>query len=175
MTWNIAEYKHCSYALRKAIQQAKCQYRVQSGVAIQRLRHEMHVAVSRAITDCKKKTSHVTDTDVLFSVADVSKTFKLVNLRKAAGPDSIPSQVLRADQLAGVITDIFNRSLSQSVVPTCLKMAAIVPLTKKAKITELNGYRPIALTSVIIKCLERLIKDHNTSNLPATLDPLQFA
>ena len=77
-----------------------------------------------------------------FSVADASKTFKHVNPRKAAGPDSIPSLVLRAcaDQLAGVLTDIFNRSLSQSAVPTCFKMAAIVPVPKKAIVTELNYY-----------------------------------
>ena len=39
-----------------------------------------------------------------FTVANVSKTFKCVNPRRAAGPDGIPSRVLRAraDQLAGV-------------------------------------------------------------------------
>ena len=47
--------------------------------------------------------------------------------------------------------------------------------TKKAKITELNDYGPIPLTSVIMKCFERLVKDHITSSLPSTLDPLQFA
>ena len=41
-------------------------------------------------------------------------------------------------------------------------------------VTELNGYRPVALTSVIMKCFDRLVKDHITSTLPATLDPLQF-
>jgi hypothetical protein len=76
---------------------------------------------------------------------------------------------------ASVFTDIFNRSLSQSVVPTCFKMATIVPVPKKAKMTELNDYHPVALTSVIMKGFERLVKDHITSTLPATLDPLQFA
>jgi hypothetical protein len=49
-----------------------------------------------------------------FSVANVSNTFKRVNPRKAAGPDSIPSHVFRAcaDQLDGVFMDIFNPSLS---------------------------------------------------------------
>jgi hypothetical protein len=59
----------------------------------------------------------------------VNKTFKRVNPRKATGPDGIPSRVLRAcaDQLAGVFTDILNQysSLSQSVVPTCFKMATL--------------------------------------------------
>ena len=43
------------------------------------------------------------------------------------------------------------------------------------KVTELNDYRPIALTSVIMKCFERLVKNHITSTLPDTLDSLQFA
>jgi hypothetical protein len=79
------------------------------------------------------------------------------------------------DQLAGVFTDIFNLSLSQSAVPTCFKMASIVPVPKNVKVAELNYYRPVALTSVIMKCFERLVKDHITSTLPVTLDPLQFA
>ena len=65
----------------------------------------------------------------------------------------------------------------QSAVPTCFKRATIVPVPKKAKVTELNDYRPVALTFAILKCFERLVKDHitSTSTLPDTLDPLQFA
>ena len=90
------------------------------------------------------------------SVAEVSKTFKCDNplACKAPGPDGIPCHILRAcaDQLAGVFMDIFNLSLSQSVVPTCFKISTIVPVPKKVKVTELNAYRPLALTSVIKKC-----------------------
>ena len=117
------------------------------------------------------------DCGLSFSVANVSKTFKRVNPHKTAGPDGIPSSVLRACayQLAGVFTDIVNQSLSQSAVPTCFMMATIVPVPKKAKVTELNDYLPVALTSVIMKCFEKLVKDQITSTLPVTLDPLQFA
>ena len=89
-----------------------------------------------------------------FTVANMSKTFKRVNHRKVAGPDVIPSRILIAcaDQLAGVFMDIINHSVSQSAVPTCFKMATIVPVPKKAKVTELNDNRTIALTSVIMKC-----------------------
>ena len=82
-------------------------------------------------------------------MADVSETFKRVNPRKAVGPDGIPSRVLRAcaDQLAGVFMDIFNLSLSQSAVPTFFKMATSVPVPNNAKVTELNYYCPIALSS----------------------------
>jgi hypothetical protein len=84
------------------------------------------------------------DCGLSFSVADVSKTFKRVNPRKAAG---IPTRVLGAcaDKLAGVFTDIFNLYLSQS----CFKMSTIVPLPKNEKVTEINHYRPEALISVM--------------------------
>jgi hypothetical protein len=136
----------------------------------------------QSITDYKKKTSHVSDQDVLlpgrlnnffarfedntvprpatktcglsFTAADVSKTFKRVNPRKAAGPDGIPRRALRAcaDQLVGVFTDIFNQSLSQYAVPTCFKEATIVPVPKKAKVTELNLFSlPSTFSNILLK------------------------
>ena len=89
-------------------------------------------------------------------------------------PNGITSHALRAcaDQLAGVFIAIFKLSLFKSVIPSCFKMATIVPVLKQAKVTELNDYCSIALTSVIMKCFERLVKDHVTSNIPDRLDPL---
>ncbi|KAI4894726.1 hypothetical protein NFI96_008425 [Prochilodus magdalenae] len=112
-----------------------------------------------------------------FSVAHVCKAFKRVNIRKAPGPDGIPGRILKllAHQLAGVFTDIFNLSLSLSVVPACFELATIVPVPKTAKITTLNEWRPIALTSIISKCFEKLVRDLICCSLPATLDPMQFA
>ena len=89
----------------------------------------------------------------------------------------MPGRVLEAcvDQLASAFTDIFNLSLTESVIPTCFKQTTIVPVPKKAKVTCLNDYRPIALTSVALKCFERLVMSHTNSILPDTLDRLQFA
>ena len=73
---------------------------------------------------------------ITLSVADVSKTFKQVNIHKAAGPDGVRGRVLGAcvDPLACVFTDIFNLSLTQSVIPTCFKQITIVPVPKNAKV-----------------------------------------
>ncbi len=111
------------------------------------------------------------------SVADVTRSFKRVNIRKAVGPDGIPGRVLKACafQLAGVFTDIFNLSLSLSVVPACFKKSTIVPIPKKNKITCLNDWRPVALTPIFSNCFEKLVREHICSVLPASLDPLQFA
>ncbi len=111
------------------------------------------------------------------SVADVTRSFKRVNIRKAVGPDCIPGRVLKACafQLAGVFEDIFNLSLSLSVVPSCFKKSTIVPIPKKKKITCLNDWRPIALNPIFSKCFEKLVREHICSVLPASLEPLQFA
>ncbi|KAI3363561.1 hypothetical protein L3Q82_012170 [Scortum barcoo] len=113
----------------------------------------------------------------VISRADVCRTLKRINTRKAPGPDGIPGRALKvcADQLADVFADIFNMSLLQSVVPTCFKETIIVPVPKKTKILSLNDYRPVALTSTIMKCFERLVKSFITSSIPDSLDPLQFA
>jgi hypothetical protein len=78
-------------------------------------------------------------------------------------------------QLAGVFTDIFNISLIESVIPTCFKQTTIAPVPKNTKATCLNDYRPVALTSVTMKCFERLVMAHINTIIPETLDPLQFA
>ena len=85
-------------------------------------------------------------------------------------PDGLPGCVLRArtDQL-----DIFNLSLTKSVIPTCFKQ--IVPVPKKVKVTCLNDYCLVALTSVAMKCFERLVMAHINTIIPEPLDPLQFA
>jgi hypothetical protein len=41
-----------------------------------------------------------------------------------------------------VFTDIFNLSLTESVMPTCFKQATTVPVPKEVKVTCLNDYRP---------------------------------
>ncbi|KAI3376660.1 hypothetical protein L3Q82_016479 [Scortum barcoo] len=82
----------------------------------------------------------------VISRADVCRTLKRINTRKAPGPDGIPGRALKvcADQLADVFADIFNMSLLQSVVPTCFKETIIVPVPKKTKILCLNDDRPVA-------------------------------
>ncbi|KAI4879014.1 hypothetical protein NFI96_008915 [Prochilodus magdalenae] len=125
-----------------------------------------------------RKTTRPFDDQVLcLTAADVRKTLCSVDPRKAAGPDNIPSRVLRecADQLTDVFTDIFNISLSSATVPTCLKATTIIPVQKKSSVSCLNDYRPVAITPIIMKCFERLVMRHIKTLLPPSLDPLQVA
>ena len=126
---------------------------------------------------CIRASAVTDDCVIMLSVVDVSKTFQQVNILKAAGPEGLPGHVLRAcaDQLASVFTGIFNLSLTESVIPTYFKQTIIVPVPRNTKLTSLNDYRPIALTSVAMKCFERLVMAHINTIIPETLDPLQSA
>ncbi len=114
---------------------------------------------------------------ITVSEDEVRRELKRVNIRKAAGPDGITGRVLRscANQLAGLFTSIFNESLATSVVPTSFKKSIIIPVHKNNKPSCLNVYCPVALTSIVMKVFERLVKNHICSSVPDTLDPLQFA
>ncbi|KAK3569190.1 hypothetical protein QTP86_026472, partial [Hemibagrus guttatus] len=108
---------------------------------------------------------------------EVNRLFKHLNTHKATGPDSVSPSLLKhcANQLSPVFTDIFNTSLETCHVPACFKTSAIVPVPKKTKITGLNDYRPVALTSVVMKSFERLVLSYLKDITDPLLDPLQFA
>ncbi|TWW74400.1 RNA-directed DNA polymerase from mobile element jockey [Takifugu flavidus] len=99
----------------------------------------------------------------------VRKALKKNRARKAMGPDGISSRLLKscADQLCGIFSHTFNLSLKLGRVPQLWKTSCIVP--------ELNSYRPVALTSHLMKTLERLILDHLRPLVSSFMDPLQFA
>ena len=64
---------------------------------------------------------------------------------------------------------------STCTVPKCLKSATIVPVPKKTVMSSLNDYRPVALTSTVMKCFERLLLKNIKASLPPSLDRHQFA
>ena len=97
---------------------------------------------------CMRAPAVPEDCVITLSATDVSKSFKQVNIHKDGGPDGLPGRVLRAcaDQLATVFIDIFNLSLSETVILIYFKQTTIVPEPKNTTVTCLNDYQPVALT-----------------------------
>lgn len=60
-------------------------------------------------------------------------------------------------------------------MPSLWKLSHITPIPKKPHPTCLNDYRPIALTSIAMKCMERIILGRLLNDIRSCLDPLQFA
>ncbi|KAI2646658.1 putative RNA-directed DNA polymerase from transposon BS [Labeo rohita] len=108
---------------------------------------------------------------------DVCKVFRKQKIRKAKGPDSVSPACLKACsvQLSSIFTLIFNRSLELCIVTSSFKCSTTILIPNKPKITGLNDYRPVALTSVVMKSFERLVLAYLKDITGPLLDPLQFA
>ena len=52
---------------------------------------------------------------------------------------------------------MFNWSIREHLVPPIWKTSELITVPKKSAVKELNDLRPVALTSIVTKCFEKLI------------------
>ena len=97
----------------------------------------------------------VTPTMVAMKIRDMKDN-------KSPGVDGIPPKLLLeiVEQISIPLATVFNLSLEEGIVPLEWKEANIIPLFKKGSRNKSENYRPVSLTLMICKLLERLIKDH---------------
>ena len=78
---------------------------------------------------------------------------------KACGPGCVPAYLLKigADFLAVPLSKLFQFFLSTGTLPRDWVTANIVPVYKKGDSHLSSNYRPISLTSIVIKVMERII------------------
>ena len=107
--------------------------------------------------------------DADFSARDVKLELENLKIDKAAGPDEIPSIVLKecAAQLATPLFCLFKKSLETGVLPSEFKQAKITPIFKKGSRVDVGNYRPVSMTSQVCKVLERLIRKIIMAHLTA--------
>ena len=115
---------------------------------------------SRPLPFFPSRTNSSLDT-FTFSPQDISKLLAQLNAHKSIGPDGISPYVLRytADAFVAPLTIIFSQSLDQSSVPQHWSDAHISPIYKKGNKTDPSNYRPISLTSVMCKIMEKLVRN----------------
>ena len=80
----------------------------------------------------------------------------------SAGPDNVHPQLLKscAASLAYPLQLIFSLVITQGTFPMKWREAIIVPLFKSGSRCSPSNYRPISLTSVCSKSLERILSQH---------------
>ena len=113
----------------------------------------------KSIGQLNPKTKASTMPNIIVDNKGVLNLLNKLQLGKAAGADSIPSNLLKicSNQLAPVFTLLFQASLNQGKIPEDWKQALIVPIFKKGDRTIAENYRPVSLTSITCKILEHII------------------
>ena len=119
----------------------------------------------------RKMQKPPTDPKIILIPSQVSRAIKKSKSSKAIGPDGISPVMLKHIGPHGLkfLTNIYNNSISQAIIPTLWKTGRIIPLLKPGKsASEGKSYRPISLLSPAAKILESLL-------LPTISDSIQFA
>ena len=97
-----------------------------------------------------------------FTMRDLKSAIRRMKRKGAPGADDIPPSFLKelgAKALTELL-EIFNASFLHSDIPQLWRHAIIIPLLKAGKpASEIASYRPISLTSCLVKLLERMITD----------------
>ena len=108
-----------------------------------------------------EKRTQDTFSTVPFSESVISKYLARLKESTSSGPDGIHSKLLRecSKSLAKPLKILFTKSMDKSKIPTSWKRANVTPIHKKGSKQEITNYRPISLTSVISKVMERIIRD----------------
>jgi hypothetical protein len=96
-----------------------------------------------------------------FSEKDVLQLLQKLNFNKSPGPDNVHPRILSecAEQLARPLYILFKASLSEGQVPQAWKEGKIVPIFKKGSRADVGNYRPVSLTSVCCKTMEKLVRN----------------
>lgn len=142
--------------------------------------HADHSAPPPTVTESSQQPTapdQSPPTPLCLTVDQVRRELRKTKARKATGPDNISSRLLRecADQLCEVVLSLFNLSLRLEKVPVLWRTSCLVPVPKVSHPKEPNHYRPVALTSHLMKAMERIILGYLRTQVSSALDPLQFA
>ena len=101
-----------------------------------------------------------------------------IDISKACGPDAIPGFLLKASAefISSPLRFLFTKSLHTATLPKDWVTANIVPVFKQDDCSVVKNYRPISLTSLVIKAMERIIYSNIASVLEShnRISPCQF-
>ena len=103
----------------------------------------------------------MTDEDLHFTQADIVKAIKEIDESSACGPDDIPAIVLKrcCNTISEPILYIWEQSFETAIIPQLYKEQIITPIHKKGSRAKPEEYRPVSLTSHVIKTFERVMRD----------------
>ena len=107
--------------------------------------------------------------DLVINKAMVLTLLQNLKTDKSPGPDSLHPRLLFEikESIAEPLSIIFNQSLALKTVRKEWKNAHISAIFKKGNKSQAQNHRPVSLTSVVCKIMEKLIRLHIINHMKA--------
>ena len=95
--------------------------------------------------------------DINITREDIIDAIKTISPNSSGGPDEFPAILLKqcSKSLAHPLQLLYKASLKTGETPTDLKRAIITPICEGGSRNLPKNYRPVALTSYLIKTLKK--------------------
>ena len=103
--------------------------------------------------------AHITDME--FAEEDLIASIDELTQTSSAGPDGVPAVFLKRckTEIAKPLYLIWRRCLDTGVTPNELLVAHVIPIHKGNHKGLPANYRPIALTSQLVKIFEKVVRN----------------
>ena len=98
--------------------------------------------------------------NIVFGPKDIEEACSELRANAAAGPDGVPAILLKScrKQLARPLYLLWRGSMDSGTIPPELLLVLVTPVHKGGSRAIPKNYRPVALTSHIIKVFERVLR-----------------
>ena len=106
-------------------------------------------------TSTKSQLSNIT-----FERKDIIDAIDEIKVDSATSDGEIPARILKGckEPLSHALYILWKKSMETSLIPPCYKEQSITPIHKKGSKTDPGNYRPVSLTSHVIKVFERVVR-----------------
>ena len=118
--------------------------------------------INRYVKDVKKAATVETSSCGKFTMRELKRAMVKMKRRGAPGPDDITPAFLKelGPRALEVLLEIYNESFVSAQCPQVWRTATIIPLLKAGKTPkEIKSFRPISLTSCVVKLMERIVAE----------------
>ena len=107
--------------------------------------------------------------DLEFTPTDIEKACSELRANAAPGPDGVPAMLLKACKkvLSQPLYALWRKSLDSGTIPPELLLVLVTPVHKGGSRAAPKNYRPVALTSHLIKVFERVLRQGLVAHMDA--------